>query len=170
MAKSLFRRKTWSPAKAAFFLFVVTVLVAVDQLVKWEVVRHIKNQDIPVLGDFLHFTYEENTGAAFSLMTGKVWLLSLVALIMVVVCLYILLRQKLHAPLGNLALLLISSGGMGNLIDRLFRGHVVDFLYVKKINFAVFNVADSYVVVGAILLCIFLLREERSGGREVRRL
>lgn len=170
MAKSLFRRKTWSPAKAAFFLFVVAVLVALDQLVKWEVVRHIKNQDIPVLGDFLHFTYEENTGAAFSLMTGKVWLLSLVALIMVVVCLYILLRQKLRAPLGNLALLLISSGGMGNLIDRLFRGHVIDFLYVKKINFAVFNVADSYVVVGAILLCIFLLREERSGGREARRL
>lgn len=169
MGKTLFRRNTWSPARAAFFLFVIAALVAVDQLVKWEVVRRMQNQDIPVLGEYLHFTYQENTGAAFSILPGKIWLLSIVAVVMVAVCLYFLMRQRLRSPLGNTALLLVTSGGLGNLIDRVFRGHVVDFIYVKKINFAVFNVADSYVVVGAILLCLFLLRAE-SADRTVRRL
>lgn len=169
MGRTLFRRKRWSPVRAAFFLLVMAVLVAADQLAKWEVVRHIKNQDIPVLGDFLHFTYEENTGAAFSLLPGQVWLLSAASLVMVAVCVYFLAAQKVRSPLGNAALLLVSSGGIGNLIDRLSRGYVVDFLYAKKIHFAVFNLADSYVVVGAILLCLFLLRAE-SSERGSRRL
>jgi len=73
---------------------------------------------------------------------------------------FILFSQRIKSTLASISLLLISAGGIGNLIDRIFRVYVVDFINPKFINFAIFNIADSFVVVGAILLCIYLFIRE----------
>lgn len=145
----------------------IAALVAADRLTKLAVVAHMQlGEDIPVFGPLLHLYYLRNTGAAFSLFDtlafGR-WLLAGFTIALVGVCFWVLFAGKLRGWLGNFALVLIIAGGIGNLIDRLTTGEVVDFLYVKLIHFAIFNVADSFVVVGAVLLCLyFLVQEKRS--------
>lgn len=148
-----------------FYIIAILALVAADQAAKWWVIAYLKPVgSIPVLGDFLQFFYIENRGAAFNFLEkqNQRWLFITVTGILVLFCLYILFTRRFHRFIGNLALILVISGGIGNMIDRVFRGYVVDFIYFKSINFAVFNIADSCVVVGAILVCIYLLFFERS--------
>lgn len=154
------RRRRNPAGRIGLYLLTIILFVMADQAVKMLVLRTMKDQDIPVLGNILHFTYAENTGAAFSLLQGKIWLLSAATAVMVSVCLFLLLTRRFDSKLCNVALALIISGGIGNLIDRIFRHYVVDFIYFKIINFADFNLADSYVVVGAVLLCLYLIRAE----------
>lgn len=151
------------------WLLLAAALVAADRLTKLAVVAHMQlGEDIPVLGPLLHLYYLRNTGAAFSLFDtlafGR-WFLAGFTIVLVGVCIWVLFAGKLRGWLGNLALTLIIAGGIGNLIDRLTTGEVVDFLYVKIIHFAIFNVADSFVVVGAVLLCLCFLLQEKRGAR-----
>lgn len=161
------RGKRYSAALLMIEMAAVAVLAALDQLTKYLVVRDMKYADIPVLGNLLHLYYQENTGAAFSIFEGKTWILAVVTFLMVAACIVILVRQRFSSGLIDVALVLISGGGIGNLIDRVFRGYVVDFIYFKAINFADFNMADSCVVVGALLLCLELIllevKEKRQG-------
>ena len=160
MYGELSRRRRNPAGRIGLCLLVIALFVAADQAVKVLVLRTMKYQDIPVLGNILHFTYAENTGAAFSLLQGKIWLLSAATAVMVSVCLFLLLIRRFDSKLCNTALVLIVSGGIGNLIDRVFRHYVVDFIYFKFINFADFNIADSYVVIGGALLCLYLILSE----------
>lgn len=112
-------------------------------------------------------TYAENTGAAFSIFQGHRWpLLLITGVAMAAVVIYRLRHRGLH-PLLNVALALLVGGGMGNWIDRLLRGVVIDFFDFYLIRFAVFNVADVFVSVSAALLVIYILffasREEKIG-------
>lgn len=164
-----FRRSQKSEAKMLIVYFLLmAVLVAIDQALKFLVLTKLKDTDLPVLGDFIHLYYMSNTGAAFSLLEGRMPLLITVTLIMIAVCIFLLVRHKISGKAGNIALVLISAGGMGNLIDRIFRGYVVDYIYPKFIHFAVFNFADSCVVVGAILLCVYLLIVEKNADSRVK--
>ncbi|MFT9077228.1 signal peptidase II [Ethanoligenens sp.] len=151
------------------WLVFAAVLVVADRLTKLAVTANMQlNEDFPVLGPFLHFYYLRNSGAAFSMFQnlsyGR-WILVGFTVALVCVCVWVLLAGKMRTRLGNLALTLIVAGGVGNLIDRVRHGEVVDFLYVKIINFAIFNVADSFVVVGAVLLCLSFLLQEEWGRR-----
>jgi signal peptidase II len=134
---------------AAFIAFLV------DQLTKYWVVQTFKlGQTLPILQDIFHFTYVTNTGAAFSLLSGKVewlrWLSLGVSLV--------LIGLALFGPLLNLwdqlGYGLILGGAMGNGIDRFILGYVVDFLDFRLINFAVFNMADSFISIGIVCLLI----------------
>lgn len=170
MSRSMFSSRTYRRSSNLVWLWLVLsiVLVAVDRLTKLAVVANMRlYQDIPVLGELLHLYYLRNTGAAFSLLDnlqyGR-WILAGVTAALVVACIWVLLSGKVRARLSKFALSLIIAGGIGNLIDRVWTGEVIDFLYIKLIHFAIFNVADSFVVVGAILLCLsFLLLEGRNG-------
>lgn len=135
---------------------VILLLVALDQLVKYLV-----RTDIPLGGqvDFLPhvlgLTHIHNTGAAFSMLSGARWFFVVLTTVFVVFALWVLYTKKITHPMGRWTLVLIVAGALGNLIDRALFGYVVDMFEVLFMHFAVFNVADIFVVVGGILFCIY---------------
>lgn len=144
-----------------FLLILGVILIIADQLIKWWIVENlmpVKVMDFIRFGDFnvLGLRYCENTGAAFSSFSGARWFLVALVSVMLVVLLVFTIRYKHKRPLFLISSAMIISGGIGNLIDRIRLGYVIDYLDVKLFNFAVFNFADICVVVGAILLLIFL--------------
>lgn len=144
-----------------FLIVLGAILIAADQFIKWWVVENlmpVKVMDFIYFGDFeiLGLRYCENTGAAFSSFSGARWFLMILVSVMLIVLLVFTVRYKHKRPLFLISSVMIMSGGVGNLIDRIRLGYVIDYLDVKLFNFAVFNFADICVVVGAVLLLIFL--------------
>jgi len=134
-------------------------LIAIDQLTKWLAIVFCKGADpMPVINGIVSFTYTENTGAAWSMFEGQRWLLvggtgvMLAALFVVLLC-GMFKNQKLAIAGG----ILVFAGGLGNLIDRIFRGYVVDFIRTEFMDFPIFNVADCFVVIGAVWLFIYFV-------------
>lgn len=133
-------------------------LVGADQLVKWLATQYLPGQPYVLIDGILEFRYSENDGAAWGLFSGARWpLIVFTVLLMAVVVGMLFSRRFRSYKLANIAGCLILAGGIGNLIDRAFRGFVVDFIYVKWIDFPIFNLADCCVVVGAALMLIFLM-------------
>lgn len=152
--------------RTIWLLVPAVLLVFLDQWTKHLAVTHLKGQSSYVLipGVF-QLTYVENTGAAFSILEGKQTFFTIVTLLVLVFLLYVWFRipqEKRMVPL-QVVLVLILSGAVGNLIDRISQRYVVDFLYFSLIDFPVFNVADCYVTVSCILfflLFLFYYKEE----------
>ena len=137
------------------------LLIAADQFIKiWavDVLKPVKVMNFIKFGDFeiLGLRYVENTGAAFSSLSGKRWLLVAMVSIMLVAMLIFMIKYKYKHPFFMISSVMVMAGGIGNLIDRVRFGYVVDYLDVKLFNFAVFNFADVCVVLGAIFLLIFI--------------
>lgn len=133
-------------------------LVLLDQGVKYLVLTKIPlGGHVPFLPHLLELTYVQNTGAAFSILEDHTWLLALVSLVMSALLAWALFKPLFRHPLGRFFLALVLAGAVGNLIDRAFRGFVVDMFNVLFMNFAVFNVADICVVVGGIGLGVYYL-------------
>ncbi len=149
-----------------FSLVAIAILVGADQLIKlWAVGVLQEKGTIPFLhiGDFeiLDLTYLENSGAVFGSFAGMRWFLVGIVSIMLLICLWGLIHYRKASKLLNISLTLILAGGIGNLIDRLFRGGlVVDYLEVKLFNFAIFNFADCCVVIGIVLFIIYILFDD----------
>ncbi len=140
-----------------YALFVL-LLVALDQYVKYLVLQNIPlGVHVAVIPGVFELTHVQNTGAAFSLFSEHTWVLALVSLVMSVVLALALWKGFFRHPLGKLTLTLLLAGAVGNLIDRVFRGFVVDMFNVLFITFAVFNVADICVVVGGISAGLYYL-------------
>ena len=140
------------------YALIAAVLVAVDQLVKYLVMTRIPlGEHVPFLPYILDLTYVTNTGAAFSIFSDHTWALALVSLVMSIVLAAALWKGLFKHPLGKLTITLLLAGAVGNLIDRAFRGFVVDMFNVLFMNFAVFNVADICVVVGGISAGLYYL-------------
>ena len=147
---------------------VAIAVVVLDQLSKYLVVAHLKDQPpIRVIGTWLQFEYLRNSGAAFSFGTSFTFVFSAIAVAVVVVI--VRTSRKLGSLGWAIALGGLLGGAVGNLLDRIFRdpgflrGHVVDFVYVQ--NFATFNLADSAIVCSAILMVILSLRGIEIDGR-----
>ena len=138
-------------------LAIAAALVSVDQLTKWLAVLSLKGADTAVvIPHVLGFTYVENRGAAFGILQGQRWLFLVFTGVVMAAMLALLLFGKFRKQhLFNISTNLIVAGGIGNFIDRLIHGYVVDFLEILLFEFPVFNVADCYVVVGSILLLVF---------------
>ncbi len=139
-------------------LITALVLIGVDQAIKqWALDTLAQVDTIPLIQDVLHLTYVENYGAAFSVLQNKKWFLIGVTSLIAIGAIVLLLSKKLKSNLAIWSVALIIAGGVGNLIDRIGRGFVVDYIDFRLINFAVFNFADCCVVVGTILLAIYIL-------------
>ena len=133
-------------------------LVGIDQLIKWLVVSNMEvNTSMPLLGNVLQLTYVRNDGGAFNFLGGKVGLLVIVTSVIIVAGIIAIASNKIKSKFLLFSISLIVAGGIGNLIDRIFRHYVVDYIDVHIINFAVFNFADCCVVVGTILLLSYIL-------------
>ena len=140
-------------------LIIAVAVLAADQLSKYWVQTVLQPiVDIPLWDGVFHFHYARNTGAAFSMLEGQSWLFYIfTVLVVVIMAIYLIRNHKTMHPLLKVNLGLIIGGALGNFIDRVALGYVVDFLYVKIINFAIFNVADMALVVGCILLGFYIL-------------
>jgi signal peptidase II len=136
------------------------IILFLDRLTKYFVSKILLvNQGIPVIKNIFHFTIVHNTGAAFGIFKNKNYLF-IVAALFATVFIYFKLRQKRTNKLLNISLVLILAGTIGNLIDRISFGYVIDFLDFRI--WPVFNIADSSITVGAILLGYALLKSRGS--------
>lgn len=150
----------------ALSLAAVVMLCAIDSFTKRLAQALLKgSEDVVIIPKVLVLRYVENTGAAFGLFKGMVWLF---VILTVIVCLYIvstLMRMssdRRYLPV-RLVLIALMAGAIGNFLDRIRLGYVVDFIYFELIDFPVFNVADIYVTVSIavlLVLMIFYYREE----------
>lgn len=137
----------------AIWAAVIVLLTAVDRLTKYAAVSTVKvNGAYGFLPGFIRFRYVENTGAAFSMLSDKTFLLTVATVIILAVCLVVIFSGKLRSKFAQLCLVIIVSGGIGNVIDRILYGFVVDFIEPVFVDFAVFNFADCCITVGAFML------------------
>lgn len=142
------------------FLCVFAALIAVaDQITKYLVVANIPlYADVPFWDGLFHFTYVRNFGAAFSSFSGMRWLF--VAIFVALTVMIILERRKRSLPFNTFewwCIAAIYGGGLGNVIDRVRLGYVVDMIEVEFMDFAVFNLADCFITCGCILMMIHLI-------------
>ena len=137
-------------------LFVLTI--AADQALKyWTVTALELGESAPFIPHILQFTRLHNYGAAWSSLSGKTILLIVVTAVMLIGVAVLLFRRVVRHPLGVTACVLILGGGLGNMIDRVLHGYVVDMFDLLLFDYPVFNLADCFVVVGAILGSIYYL-------------
>lgn len=147
--------------------FLLTALVAgIDQILKFWTVNNLKgNEDISLLNGILKFTYVENRGAAFGIMQGAKYLFILLVILLLIFYLYVMIKKKFDSKVLILGLSLIVGGGIGNAIDRLFLGYVVDYI---KLSFfpPVCNFADYCITAGTIMILIYICFYKNKKLRE----
>ncbi len=131
------------------YAWVAVLTVIVDQAVKW--LCQGLTGSIPLIPGVLALTYAKNTGMAFSLFSGRAWALGVVSVACILVGWSVLRRYRL-GPLSRAAAMLMLGGAVGNMIDRFWRGYVVDMFEVLFVDFAIFNVADAALTVGSALI------------------
>lgn len=151
----------------AMFLAIAALLVGVDQVTKLWAAATLQNSDAIVwIPGVFELRYCENRGVAFSMLEGMRWLFIPLTLLVSILMLVMLFRSPLRKyHTFDVAVTLVLAGGIGNLIDRVLYGYVIDFLYFKLINFPIFNFADCCVVVGSFLLffvLLFMLKGEEN--------
>lgn len=152
------------------FWLISGVGLLADQLSKLYVDRVMSlYQSVPVIDGLFNFTYLRNRGAAFSFLSDASWRLPFFIVVSIIALLVIILafrRMRDDQKLAQASLAMIFSGAIGNLIDRLRLGEVIDFLdvYWKKHHWPAFNIADSLICVGVALIALDMFREERRGN------
>lgn len=147
------------------------LLVGIDQLTKWLTVTYLKPLgSVPLIkiGDteWLNLTYCENTGMSFSLLEGQRFILIAIPVILIILVEWYIFSGRVKTKKMLFALAALAGGGLGNLIDRVFLGYVVDFIDVRIINFAIFNFADICAVLGGIFIIILVIFEDIKESRE----
>ncbi|CAG7845722.1 Lipoprotein signal peptidase [Pseudoclavibacter triregionum] len=142
---------------------------ALDQLTKaWVVSSLPEGETVPVLGPVLQWHFVRNPGAAFSMASGMTWIFTIIAIAVVIAI--VLIARRLRSRLWALVLGLVLGGVLGNLTDRLFRepgfgvGHVIDFISTPWMMPAIYNIADSAIVVGMCTLVLLTLLDRRLDG------
>lgn len=143
----------------AGIVFLISIMS--DQFTKLWAVDVLKDgESIRLIGNFLRLTYAENKGAAFSILQNQLWFFIIATVVMLIILGYMFFMAKNLTPLSRLSISMIAGGAIGNFIDRLRLGYVVDFIDVRFgsfYNFPIFNIADSFVVCGTILMILLIL-------------
>ncbi len=160
--------------KPIIYALIILAGIGIDQLTKLLSVNFLKPKgSVPIIKNVIHLTYVENRGAAFGMLADNRWVFIVISTAAIIGLSIYLFKFKVPNMLYGIAISMIISGGIGNMIDRLALGYVVDFIDFALINFAVFNGADSFVCVGAGLLTLALIldmikeaRAKKSGGKE----
>ncbi len=141
-------------------ILLILLFIIIDFISKILVINVLKSNTLIIINNFLKLIYIKNTGAAFGILSGNIILLITITIFFIY---YIVkeLKNKSNKKLSIISYILILSGAIGNLIDRVFRGYVVDFISFTIFGreMAVFNIADSYITIGVILLLISMLKE-----------
>jgi len=150
------------------YFAIVSLVVFLDQLTKYLAIEYLKPiPTFPIINGVIHFTYVENKGAAFGMFSNNRWVFMVISVVAILgILIYSMIEMKKLSPLTFFSFALIVGGGIGNMIDRTISGFVVDFIDFRLINFAVFNVADSFVTIGAFALLVLIIFVEFKNGKK----
>lgn len=151
---------------------VAVLIIAVDQWTKWLVLENMElGERIPVMEPYLAWLSHRNRGAAWGMLEGQMWLFAIITTAVIIGILYYFHKHAKGQPLFQLSLMVLLGGAVGNFIDRLVRGEVVDFVdvLIPVINyeFPIFNVADAALTVGVVLMIIFIIYDEKQEKKKV---
>ena len=146
-------------------------IVGLDQLTKYLVVQNIcLHTKVPVIDGLFHFTYVQNTGAAFSSFQGQHWLFVLVLAVFAGFIIWEFPKKRMgFTTFERWMIIAVFAGGIGNMIDRLRLGFVVDMIEVEFMRFAVFNVADIFITCGCIALLVHLILFNKAFWKEEKK-
>lgn len=147
------------------------ILILLDQISKILISNIlILNEEINIIKNFFNITYVKNIGAAFSIFEGKQIFLVITSILVLIIIYYFLINKNDLKKLEIISYSLIISGIIGNLIDRIIYQSVIDFLSFKLINyyFPIFNLADTFIVIGSIIYIIIILKEEQHGKNNIQ--
>lgn len=150
------------------YYLIALVVILVDQFSKWLIVKNMAiYEQITVIENFFYITSHRNKGAAWGILQGKMLFFYIITAIVVIGIIYYMQKYAKGDALLAISLSLILGGAIGNFIDRLFRKEVVDFLdfIIFKYDYPIFNIADSALVVGVILMIIATFIDEKKKGK-----
>lgn len=148
------------------YLLIAAAFVALDQISKWLVVAYLKPVgSVTLIPGFLRLTYLENRGAAFGSLSEHRWVFMIFSTVAIVAVIVYLLRFAENSRLLRWTLALIIGGGVGNMIDRVALGYVIDFIDFCGIWSYIFNIADSCVCIGAGMLILYTILSMRDEAR-----
>ena len=151
--------------KRVIVAVIIVALIVLDQVVKAYVVQNITLGEIKSwIPNLVSLTYLQNRGAAFSMLQDQQWFFALITFVVMGVAVWYLHKHIEDSWWLVTGLVLIIAGGLGNFIDRISQGFVVDMFHLDFVNFAIFNVADSYLTVGVLVLLLAMLKEEINGN------
>ena len=140
------------------YAVVILAGVVCDQAVKyWAANYLLRAQSLTVIPGVFDLTYAENTGAAFGMLRDARWFFIVLTAVILAAIAYAVIRRIISDPMGLWSLTFIATGAIGNLIDRVRNGYVIDLFEITLFQFAIFNVADVFVSLGGVLACVYLL-------------
>ncbi len=140
------------------YAILILILVLSDQLSKFLTVRYLDEfESVQIINKVLDFTRVHNTGGPWSMLNGTPYIFIIFTILIFAIGAIYLKKHPQKHLLSKISISMIAGGALGNFIDRIFRGYVVDMIDVNFFNYPVFNVADCYIVIGAILMSIYVL-------------
>ncbi|MDN7244258.1 signal peptidase II [Planococcus shenhongbingii] len=151
---------------------IALLIVVLDQWTKWLVVKNMElGERISVMDPYLGWLSHRNRGAAWGMLEGQMWLFAIITVAVVAGILWYFHKHATGKPLFQLSLMVLLGGAIGNFIDRMLRGEVVDFVDVLipviNYDFPIFNVADAALTVGVVLMIIFIIIDEKQEKKKV---
>ena len=159
MKESRYKKINIKNKKILLIIFIILISICIDQIVKQIVIKNVFSSSIQIIKGVLNFTYVENTGGAYGIGSNNILIFIIINVIIIGILMKFVIskRDEINNAL-LIAISLIIAGGMGNLIDRIFRGYVIDFIDINPVfKYPVFNIADIFVVTGCIVIAIDLI-------------
>ena len=147
------------------YYVIALFVIAIDRISKWLIVKNMElGTSIPIIDNVLYITSHRNRGAAWGILENKMWFFYIITVVFVVFIVFYMKKYAKTDKLLGISLSLILGGAIGNFIDRVFRQEVVDFIhvYIFSYNYPVFNIADSALCIGVVLIIIQTLLEGKK--------
>lgn len=148
-------------------------IILIDQITKWFIVTRMQIGDrIGIWDPWIGILSHRNRGAAWGMLQGQMWIFYIVTIIVIVGVIYYFHKEGKNKPFLGVSLMILLGGAIGNFIDRVFRGEVVDFIDVFipiiRYDFPIFNVADAALTISVVMLIIVILKENQKEQRKVK--
>lgn len=152
-----------------YYAIAAVIALILDQLSKYYVSTHLEPHELrELIPGVLNLTHETNTGAAFNFLEGARWFFVVLCVVFVAVVIYLLAKGVIARPAARWSASFVMAGAVGNCLDRIISGEVVDMIdpvFLRSIRFPVFNVADIFITVGVVVFILSMLRGEKAGER-----
>lgn len=143
-------------------IVILTIIFLILDVVSKLIVSNLMNvhDSITVIKNFFYITYVRNTGAAWSMFAGKTWMLVVVSLVIIMFIVLYVLKNRPKSRWEMVGYAMILGGAIGNFIDRVIYGYVIDFFdfYIFGYSYPIFNLADTFIVIGVLLLVVYTWR------------
>ncbi|EIT85015.1 lipoprotein signal peptidase [Fictibacillus macauensis ZFHKF-1] len=152
------------------YYLIALLVLAIDQASKWWIVKNMHyGESRTVIENVFYITSHRNRGAAFGILQNQMWFFIIITLVVIAVLVYYMQKQRNGQPLLKIALGLVLGGAIGNFLDRIVRKEVVDFMDIRlgAYHYPIFNIADSALVVGVILLFIYVIMDSKQKKENV---